>query len=237
MTSLSTSDSQSVTVARENLFKINYEHIQKLKLLWEYTRLRAINSIYTNTTAATTSTTPTINDKDNVNLKLNVSKHSENEIIFFNDLYCLLVRYQTLSGHGYQAAVSEHVFDIMKQYLHVSVECFASPLNCNLPLYYSLFPDTDAVFGSLGSFFDMFPSEGSFQANPPFIPHVMNKMVIHIHALLGLYASIYRQSLHDRIPNSHLFCHLCRRIDRTYVFRCSGAWMDRRPRFPGASKQ
>jgi hypothetical protein len=49
----------------------------------------------------------------------------------------------------------------------VSVECFASPLNCHLPAFCSAFPDTDAAFGSLGSFFDFFPTEGSFQVNPP----------------------------------------------------------------------
>ena len=31
------------------------------------------------------------------------------------------------------------------------------------------FGDTDGPFGSLGSFYEFFPSEGSFQINPPFM--------------------------------------------------------------------
>ena len=49
------------------------------------------------------------------------------------------------------------------------MECFASPLNCYCPRFCSAFPDTDSVFGSVGSFFDFEFVEGSFEANPPFV--------------------------------------------------------------------
>ena len=35
--------------------------------------------------------------------------------------------------------------------------------------YYSAFLDTDSAFGSLGSFFDADITEGSYEANPPFV--------------------------------------------------------------------
>lgn len=47
-------------------------------------------------------------------------------------------------------------------------ECFASPLNSCLVKYCSPFQDTDQWFGSLGSFFDYHPEQGSFEVNPPF---------------------------------------------------------------------
>lgn len=54
----------------------------------------------------------------------------------------------------------------------VTMECFASPLNCRYAAFCSAFPDTDAAFGSVGSFFHFRPHTGAFQANPPFVPEV-----------------------------------------------------------------
>lgn len=60
-------------------------------------------------------------------------------------------------------------------------ECFASPMNCFMKEnYYSAFNDTDKYFGSNGSFFDNSIKEGSFEANPPFIPELMVGMVDHM---------------------------------------------------------
>ena len=166
------------------LFKINYEHISKLRSLWTYTRAHT-HERQEGIIHEGSDDFAQVNSSNSSNSKEEVDE--ADDVTFYNDLYCLLVRYQALNGHGYQAAVSEHVFNTLKEYLHVSIECFASPLNCNLPLYCSLFPDTDAVFGSLGSFFDFQPKEGSFQANPPFIAEIMSKMVQHMHFLLGVY--------------------------------------------------
>lgn len=68
--------------------------------------------------------------------------------------------------------------------LGVQLECFASPLNCRFDQYCSAFPDVDAPFGSLGSFFSFAPKEGSFEANPPFVPDVMLAAVRHAEFLL-----------------------------------------------------
>ena len=49
----------------------------------------------------------------------------------------------------------------------------------------SLFPDTDAWFGSRGSFFDFFPASGSFECNPPFVDSLMTRNVAHIENVLS----------------------------------------------------
>jgi len=36
------------------------------------------------------------------------------------------------------------------------------------------FPDVDAPFGSVGSFFALTPTYGSFEVNPPFVPSIMD---------------------------------------------------------------
>lgn len=102
---------------------------------------------------------------------------------FLNRVFCVLARYQTIQGHGFQAAVAEKAFVILSQDMGVTLECFASPLNSTFALHCSAFHDTDACFGSLGSFFDLNPTQGSFEANPPFVLAVMDAMLVHVHKL------------------------------------------------------
>jgi len=98
-------------------------------------------------------------------------------------ILALLLRYNALSGGapdgsggGMQGAIHGELFDCLKLRLGVTMECFASPLNCRFGRYCSAFPDTDGCFGSLGSFFDFWPLEGSFEANPPFVPAVRRSL-------------------------------------------------------------
>ncbi|CAJ1993951.1 Phosphorylated CTD interacting factor 1 WW domain containing protein [Leishmania donovani] len=80
----------------------------------------------------------------------------------------LLLRYHGLCGgrmekeSGWQAAVPPPVMDAFEHHHQgslspqrptVVVECFASPFNATRPFFFSVFHDTDAVFGSLGNFF------------------------------------------------------------------------------------
>ena len=109
--------------------------------------------------------------------------------IFKDRVFCLLVRYNSLQGGGvhgggFQAAIPNLVFDALLEYFDVYFECFASPLNARYPHFCSAFPDTDSPFGSIGSFFSFNPTEGSFEANPPFVPNLMLKMAEHMHMLL-----------------------------------------------------
>ena len=73
---------------------------------------------------------------------------------------------------------------MLHQQMGVSMECFASPLNCYFPRFCSAFADTDGPFGSVGSFFDFKPVSGAFEANPPFVPEVIRSMAQHMGTLL-----------------------------------------------------
>eukprot|EP00873_Tetraselmis_striata_P026365 jgi/Tetstr1/446629/TSEL_034152.t1 len=108
---------------------------------------------------------------------------------FLRAVFCLIVRYNTLQGGschggGMQAALTEEAFDVLHQVMGTTMECFASPLNCFWGRFCSAFLDTDSPFGSVGSFFSFRPAEGSFEANPPFEPVLMKRMVEHMHDLL-----------------------------------------------------
>ena len=103
---------------------------------------------------------------------------------FHSSLYSLLARYNALLGHGMQCALPEDVFQTLHDHLQTNFECFASPLNCRYSSYCSAFPDTDSMFGSKGSFFDFFPTSGSYEVNPPFIESIMIASVEHAHKLL-----------------------------------------------------
>ena len=109
--------------------------------------------------------------------------------LFKERVLCLLIRYNSLQGGGvhgggFQAAIPDRVFDSLLRHFDVCFECFASPLNSRYPHFCSAFPDTDAPFGSVGSFFNFEPREGCFEANPPFVPNLMLKMAEHMHTLL-----------------------------------------------------
>lgn len=105
--------------------------------------------------------------------------------LFHAELFCMLVCMESIGGSGYQAALPPSAFRLLHQRLGVSMECFASPLNCTLPAFCSLLPHVDAAFGSRGSFFEIWPSEGSFEMNPPFVPEIMTAAVEHAEELLS----------------------------------------------------
>jgi len=110
-------------------------------------------------------------------------------VLFQKSLYCCLARYEALKGAGYQCALPGMAFDAAAACgLGNTIECFASPLNCRYERFCSAFPDIEHRFGSLGSFFDddaFDPQEGSFEANPPFVPETMVAMGEKLERLLS----------------------------------------------------
>lgn len=98
---------------------------------------------------------------------------------FHARLYTMLQRYTGVTGlfsrieAGWHAAVPPQPFDHLRYQMDAQAECFASPLNARLPKFCSAFRDTDRFFGSLGSFIDYFPEEGSFEVGPPYDHEVM----------------------------------------------------------------
>eukprot|EP00117_Sycon_ciliatum_P001924 scpid53179/ scgid2600/ Phosphorylated CTD-interacting factor 1 len=112
------------------------------------------------------------------------------ELAYFRErLLCMLKRYETLLGDmsavNLQGALPVAAFHCLHVEFGVTMECFASPLNCYFPQYCSLYANTDSVFGSRGSFFSFRPVEGSLAANPPFCEEVIERMVDHMEALLS----------------------------------------------------
>jgi hypothetical protein len=107
-------------------------------------------------------------------------------------VFLLLQRYYNVVGAdasdaegGWHGAVPARVMRQMQASLGVACECFASPFNCTFVNYHSAFADTDGVFGSRGSFFDAaLPSEGSYEANPPFDHAVALRMAQRMDAAL-----------------------------------------------------
>jgi hypothetical protein len=102
----------------------------------------------------------------------------------------VLMRYRTWigedrSGGGLQGALTSASFSCLSREFDVDFECFASPFNNHFNHYCSAFPDTDCAFGSVGSFFEFTPAQGSFEANPPFSEELMIKMIAHLETLIS----------------------------------------------------
>lgn len=126
-------------------------------------------------------------------------------------LAAMLMRYSSVmdiranEGVNMHAAVPPKVFAILVDEIGVSAEAFASPLNATLPRFLSAFPDVDAAFGSLGSFYKYdFGGGGSFEANPPFTDATINMMIDKINADLGAIA--LPLSFFVVVPNWALDC-------------------------------
>lgn len=108
----------------------------------------------------------------------------DGELRFRHDLARLLLRYKALGGSGFQAALGGAAHSALRDGFGCGLECFASPLNARSAPFCSGFLDVDAPFGSLGSFLDFSPTEGSFEANPPFAPALVVAMAAHMQRLL-----------------------------------------------------
>lgn len=93
----------------------------------------------------------------------NINKKHHNVII-----YNILIRYLAIASLGNQLAVHPNILNSLKKSLNVNIEGFASSINHFFPNFYSLFPDLEHYFGSLGRFFQTHFIEGVYTINPPF---------------------------------------------------------------------
>ena len=160
----------------KHILKLNCAHCMKLKELYILTQQQN-RSMDSSSAASEIKALTAENIVDDVVVDSSVQG-------FHCALFNLLARYNALLGHGMQCALPEDVFQVLHKWVQTNFECFASPLNCRYSSYCSAFPDTDAVFGSKGSFFDFYPTRGSYEVNPPFIESVMTAAVQHAHSLL-----------------------------------------------------
>jgi len=103
--------------------------------------------------------------------------------------FCAVARLLALQGGepkagGNQAACPGALFDALRADFGVTMEAFASPLNCRFPRFCSAAHDCDAQLGGAGSFFSYRPRSGAFLANPPFVPPLVSRMTEHLSQLL-----------------------------------------------------
>jgi hypothetical protein len=97
----------------------------------------------------------------------------------------MIMRYGSIMLAGGQfLSVTRRSYGKLITEFGVEIEGFASPLNSQMLFYgrkfCSLFPDTDKIFGSLGSFFDQDFTGKKITCNPPFINSVMEDAIEHI---------------------------------------------------------
>lgn len=88
-------------------------------------------------------------------------KHKGEARTFLPDMTSMIMRYSMIEP----ITPSPH--------LQVDYEALGSPLTSTIDKYYSLFPDTDKVFGSLGSFYRSSPTEGRWLVDTPYIDDVI----------------------------------------------------------------
>lgn len=125
-------------------------------------------------------------------IKMNLIFKKENyEInkLIFKLLLRYLLAFDDIGGYSY--ALPHKIFNKFSKLLNINTECFASPLNVYLDSYYSIFPDTDTIFGSRGSFFDADFPEGAYEVNPPFMISIIDKTVDKIFSFLELKSKRY----------------------------------------------
>jgi len=95
---------------------------------------------------------------------------ADKETSFRHRLFAMLQRYRCMAnntrqrgcGAGFHAAITEYAFQSLRTEVGATMECFASPFNAHYRHFCSAFVDTDSFFGSVGSFFDFWPTFGSF---------------------------------------------------------------------------
>lgn len=111
-------------------------------------------------------------------------------------LYICVLRYSYIVNVnvGMQMALPGDCFKVLQSKLGIYTECFASPLNVDTGTkqFYSRFPDTDFLFGSLGRFEDINPDDkcyskqnNCFEVNPPFTEWHIEMAINKVNSLLN----------------------------------------------------
>ena len=83
-------------------------------------------------------------------------------------LWAIVFRYQLLGSNNHQLAVLPNIMKSMTADYNLNFECFASAINSTFPKYCSIYYDLEKYFGSVGSFFNIKPTKGTFGFNPPY---------------------------------------------------------------------
>ena len=99
------------------------------------------------------------------------------------EIITMILRYQCMVARGNHWNIPLKFYKYLYENEGVRIEGFSSPLNSQLMLlgddvqFCSLFPDTDKVFGSIGSFFDLDEPE-AISVSPPYTEKLINECII-----------------------------------------------------------
>ena len=115
------------------------------------------------------------------------SPKSAGRTAFHARLFALLLRYKSIQGYGFQASVGPGAFETLRDAIGAGTSV-SRLRSTRFPRFFSAFPDVDAPFGSCGDFFAGAArlKRGCYQANPPFVGHVMSAMARAMHAALDV---------------------------------------------------
>ena len=145
--------------------EIRDEHLLKLYKLYEAHRLGSDSDKETNSACMDRGNALARMDAQSPENTRASLEYEKLEPAFLFAAFCCVARYTAAQGGmhricgGHHCALCGNVFDVLKfGALKVEAELFASPLNCRFSTFCSAFPDTDFVFGSLGSFFEFSPT-------------------------------------------------------------------------------
>lgn len=88
------------------------------------------------------------------------------------------LRYAAMVPGGQQWSIPARVYEVLVRDFGATIEGFASPFNSQIikfkdTHFCSLFPDTDAIFGSIGDFFSCDLSGKCAIINPPYVASLM----------------------------------------------------------------
>lgn len=96
------------------------------------------------------------------------------------DIIRMILRYAIFDSSNQQWSIGKNLYDNISELYDINFEMFASPLNFNMNMFCSIYHDSDRIFGSLGSFYNLTIDKllnqninGVFY-NPPYLPILMN---------------------------------------------------------------
>lgn len=126
----------SLGMATRPYVRCNTTCYEKLCDLWHTTRAAKASCAASEVCEHTGSDRVKCEDKDDDKIMLAATcaapESSDRDACMNHDIYCLLTRYDTIAGEGYQAALPALPFGVLQRRLGVTCECFASPLNSTL---------------------------------------------------------------------------------------------------------
>jgi hypothetical protein len=97
------------------------------------------------------------------------------------DIIRMILRYSIFDTSSQQWSIGIDLYEDISELFDISFETFASPLNFNMYRFCSIFKDTDSIFGSVGSFYNLKCENLILQNikgvffNPPYLPILMKK--------------------------------------------------------------